>query len=432
MPPKRNSRSKFIPKDLVLAKMHGFPAWPSFVMPSNMIPDSILDVKKKTTDYCVIFIPDGDFYWMNEKNLEALSSDKLSDRLDKLLKNKKGKGTSLIVDAFTAAKGLQFEKFMRQLRIAKGGEPDEEDDEEEEEEEEAEREEEDEGNDDEEEAAEENEDQEMPEEEEDEAEDENPKDEETRKPKNHRNGYRKQNVKPEIDESEVSTNITNDKEEVDTEAPSTKLEKKSDDELVTSRKRRGSPETNGLKRFKTESPGLRSPNGKSNSHSKNGSGSNSNSKHLSPEEKLQQLWLCRIKLQKSLIQRNAAAKPTIDELLVSRLILHKLVDFQIDYDLLKATKIHKVLKCIIKDKELEYPDTFKLHDKCQELLNKWTELIDAIKLEKTNRYLNNKVNDDPNNTSIDEDKKIDESEISDIRDKTVKSPNELNFASVES
>ncbi|EGV62228.1 hypothetical protein CANTEDRAFT_136162, partial [Yamadazyma tenuis ATCC 10573] len=57
MPPKNSRKLAFKPKDLVLAKMHGFPAWPSFVMPTGMIPESIFEVKKKTTEFCVIFIP---------------------------------------------------------------------------------------------------------------------------------------------------------------------------------------------------------------------------------------------------------------------------------------------------------------------------------------------------------------------------------------
>ena len=119
MPPKKIKRTQFEPRDLVLAKMHGFPAWPSFVMPENMVPDAIMKAKKKTTNYCVIFIPDGDFYWMNDKNLEPLSEEKLDKKLEKIPNNKpkkKAGGRTLqVTDALLATKGLDFDEFMERL-----------------------------------------------------------------------------------------------------------------------------------------------------------------------------------------------------------------------------------------------------------------------------------------------------------------------------
>ena len=65
-----------------------------------------------------------------------------------------------------------------------------------------------------------------------------------------------------------------------------------------------------------------------------------------------------MKLQKTLIQRNQATTPkdttglkppTADELLTARLILHRLQDFPITAELLRKSKLHKVLRCIIKD-----------------------------------------------------------------------------------
>ena len=74
--------------------------------------------------------------------------------------------------------------------------------------------------------------------------------------------------------------------------------------------------------------------------------------------------------------------PTVDELLVARIILHRLADFPVNVELLRETKIHKVLKCILKDEDLEYPDSFRLHEKCEELLLKWNPLIESLKQEK--------------------------------------------------
>ena len=97
-----------------------------------------------------------------------------------------------------------------------------------------------------------------------------------------------------------------------------------------------------------------------------------------------------MKLQKTLIQRNQATTPkdttglkppTADELLTARLILHRLQDFPITAELLRKSKLHKVLRCIIKDPTLKYPESFKLHDRCQEVLDVWKEPIEQLKLE---------------------------------------------------
>lgn len=398
-----------------------------------MIPDAILEVnKKKTANLCVIFIPDGDYYWMNEKNLEFLDEEKLDAKISKIskanvlkykekLKSKSNHRNSSINDAFLATKGLEFDDFMDQLsarlnKVARNVEVNEEEDkpveeEEEEEEEEA--------------------DAEVEEEEsvEDDTKDQNGDavEEENQSSKREsrlstRNGKKSNNSANDshLDESNLSI-----KEDVTFEESSeiilngkNGIDKQSDDEVTRKRHNTEEGEHNSTlsqrsKRFKTESPG---PVSKVNNHKK----------ELTEEERLQQLWLCRIKLQKSLIQRDNDEKPNADELSTSRLILKKLVDFKINLELLKTTKIHKVLKCIIKDKSLEFPESFKLHDQCQELLTKWAGLIEEIKLEKTADYLNKqrklKSNDDANNNEIN-DTKVDES---------VKSPTELKYASVES
>ncbi|GEQ72635.1 hypothetical protein JCM33374_g6322, partial [Metschnikowia sp. JCM 33374] len=143
MPPKKEKRLLYQPKDMVLAKMTGFPAWPSFVMPPETIPPSIMKAKKKTTNTCVIFIPDGDFNWMNEKSLEALSPEKLQAKLDKLPKDKmkpkpkkKSTRTTNVIEAFVAANGLQFDDFMADLKDGKESFDDEDFDDEDNEEEE--------------------------------------------------------------------------------------------------------------------------------------------------------------------------------------------------------------------------------------------------------------------------------------------------------
>ena len=424
MPPKK-SKKGFSPKELVLAKMHGFPAWPSFVMPPELIPESILQVKKKSTEFCVIFIPDGDFYWMNEKSLELLTEEKLDKKLEKIPnKSKKPKPpksgkTTVINDALLATKGLQFEQFMKQLKSENNDLEDDDDEDEDDE-------------DDEEEEADDAE----------EVDDDVPE------------------VKDELEnkqDSEADESVSGKEEEeskVDAEDKPGKVKEEEDEGENEEEERDPENEDNSIleetisnSRSKRKQTTASNGNNKRNKPStppygsKNRKKSENSPKVLTEEEKQHQLWLCRIKLQRSLIQKNQPVKPvnkeklprpTADELLIARLILHRLADFPVTIELLKTTKIHKVLKCILKDNELEYPDSFELHQKCIELLNKWNDLIEAIKLEKLNKILNK-----PNGLK-DAKYPAEESEISaiesSIKDKESESikNGELKYASVES
>lgn len=315
-------KPKFEDKVLVLAKMSGYPAWPAFVMPTSLIPPGVTKAKKKSATYCVIFIPDGDFYWMNEKNLELLTREKLNTRLSKIPVGykpvKKSGRTTNVNDALLAAKGMDFDKFMEKVFN------NDDDEEEEEEEEEAE----------------------------------------------------------EVIEEEVEEEVP---EEVQTEPKVEKRDRK------RKRANEEEDETKVKRVEKKESPKNGDLNGKSNGKNHNIT-TPPTKVPITDEEKQQQLWLCRIKLQRSLIQRNQPSTPkdtknlvppTADELSVARLILYRLIEFPVNLDLLKTTKIHKVLKCILKDDELDYPDSFKLHERCNEVLLKWDDLIQQIKLEKS-------------------------------------------------
>lgn len=342
MPPKKIKKAQFEPRDLVLAKMHGFPAWPSFVMPEDMVPDAIMKAKKKTTNYCVIFIPDGDFYWMNDKNLEPLSEEKLDKKLEKIPnknkpKKKAGGRTLQVTDALLATKGLDFDEFMERLdkdRIQ--------------------------GDEDEEEAE----------------------------------GYEDEE-EYDVDGTSKSKKPDVDEEVEDEDAAAEGVPMEEEDDTLSGRnsrsKRKRSISSNGKRKTLKASnttPTASSQAEYTNGHNKTKLGG---SPKLTEEEKQHQLWLCRIKLQRSLIQRNQPVTPTnpkqfppptANELLVARLILHRLVEFPVNLELLKKTKIHKVLKCILRDKDLEYPDSFKLHEKCEELLAKWNPLIEDLKVEK--------------------------------------------------
>lgn len=286
----------FDAKELVLAKMSGYPAWPAFVMPKEKIPPLVLKAKKKSAGICVIFIPDGDFYWMSEKNLEGLSREKLKEKVAKIPElakrnnKKKGARTNNVNEALLAAENLEFDVFIE--TVFDEDEDEEDDDEEDEDKEDAE------------------------------------------------------------------------EEEDAVEAPT--------------KKRRGRQPNLPPKRQKT------SPESEENT-------ANGDKEQLSDEEKQKQLWQCRIKLQRTLIQRNQPTTPkdtsglkppSAEELSMARFIMNRLQDFPVTTDLLRQTKIHKVLKCIVKDPDLSYPDLFNLHQRLQELLTKWDPHIHELKKEK--------------------------------------------------
>lgn len=300
MPPKN---APVAPRDMVLAKMPGFPAWPLFVMPDDLVPPHILKARKNAASRCVIFIPDGDFYWISDKNLEPLTADKLDSRLDKVPQAKrkprrKGGRTNNVIDAFVAAQNLAFDDFMETLRSSDKSE----------------------GSD----------------------------------------GNEEEGVKSEDDKSQDQQNESQHEKSDAKESPASGDARaaRAEHRVIEPRRTRSRRENGALKPDK---------------------------------DRQHQLWMFRIKLQRLLIQRNQPATPastaqlpppTVDELLVARIILHRLADFPVSVELLRQTKIHKVLKCILKDVELEYPDSFRLHEKCEELLDKWRDMVDSLKLEK--------------------------------------------------
>lgn len=366
MPLKKELKTGVQPKDMVLSKMTGFPAWPSFVMPPDMIPRAIMRAKKKTTNVCVIFIPDGDYNWMNEKSLESLTPEKLQTRLGKLPKDKlrarakkKSGRTNNVADALVAANGLDFDNFMEELtRQNKADEDIEEAGEAGAEEADAEEGEGEEGED---------------VEDEDEVEDEIEDDE-------------ADEAKAEDAEAEGSPSGDEPSEIADDHIDESSDDKNTRVSTDDEAKENGTP---GRKRARN---GLGARKEAKNAHQSHANGDKIGAlKPASEKDRQHQLWLCRIKLQRSLIQRNQPVTPkdprdypapTVDELLVARIILHRLADFPVTVELLRETKIHKVLKCILKDEDLEYPDSFQLHEKCEELLQKWKALIESLKQEK--------------------------------------------------
>lgn len=412
MPPKKEKKLAFAPKSMVLAKMTGFPAWPLFVMPRELIPSAIMAAKKKTTNLCVIFIPDGDFNWMNEKLLEPLPPDKLHAKLSKMPKEKlkarpkkKSGRTNNVAEALVAATGLAFDDFMDDLaRQNKGPLRNGDDDDNDEADENDENDEvEDNDNDDNDEADEVDEADENDVDNEGVNDDADENEEANGKPaptslRGRRRKRRGDIAHSTLDEEEAERS-DNDAQSSDNNGDNSgdndaSIGDASGDASadVSAEAKNGADESGTRKRTRSDRA-----NGTRKKPHTNGDAKEraSSPRLLSEKDRKHQLWLCRIKLQRSLIQRNQPVTPkdpkqypppTVDELLVARIILHRLADFPVSVELLRETKIHKVLKCILKDMDLEYPDSFRLHEKCEELLDKWKEMIDGLKQEKQARY----------------------------------------------
>ena len=346
--------------------MTGFPAWPSFVMPEDMISDVIMKAKKKSTNICVIFIPDGEFNWMNEKSLEALTPEKLKSKLSKLPKNKlkhkprkNGARTNNVSEALVAADGLDFDEFMEEL--AENADED------------------------------------------DVGELENDVDEPVLEESTlesasaGKSSKRKKRMASVLSDNEADDSQGNAADTSATrEAASPNLNRKQGQHG----RERGSNGSANKKSRKLASPSKEADSGLAGAQtvksrlSKRENGTTSPRK-MSEKDKKHHFWLCRVKLQRSLIQRNQSATPKdpkqfppplVDELSFGRLILNRLNLFPVNVDLLRETKIHKVLKCILKDEDLAYPESFRLHEKCEELLEKWKETIDQLKYEKQAKF----------------------------------------------
>ncbi|KAK6460762.1 vesicle coat complex AP-3 [Scheffersomyces coipomensis] len=383
------SKKKFQPKDLVFAKMSGFKPWPAFIIPLNLVPKNVSKSKKKSTEYCVIFIPEGNYGWIQEKNLTELTPELLNSELSKIPKDilkqdnlRYWTRTPTIKESIAATKGLTYEKFMKftadKFKDGKGGDDDDDDEE---------------GDEEEEEIAEE------------EVEEEEPLPQ--KKPKKGRSSSKDdENDADGEDDEEEDDDHDQEEESVSEIKPAKRKPNKAtltkNGKAIPSTSSSSSTSSTTSKRVKRELEDDSTPiskkkklNGSSPSHIKL---KNESPKPVSEDEKRHQLWLCRIKLQRTLIQRNQPTTPkdtskltplTADELSIARLILYRLLDFPISIDLLRKTKIHKVLKCIIKDESLKYSDSFKLHERCQEVLSKWDSEIQTLKLEKSARELNN-------------------------------------------
>ncbi|KAI5956825.1 hypothetical protein KGF54_000443 [Candida jiufengensis] len=355
MASKSSTTGPYKDKEKVYSKMASYPWWPGFITPDEYIPKQVKKSKKKNTPYCVIFIPDGDFYWATEKGLRKFTDGPIISGGSTTKKSNKSKstpttniekfkdlkflkkrlrpktGTADISEANIAAENLDFDDFITIFQELS----DDEDNEEEEEEEE--------------------EDEEEDEEEQEEVKQEE-KEEETSKPVKS-----KPVPKPALKPKPKLKDSTPAKESsIELSPPTRKRSPLTSEKITKKPKLEDDIDSKSIVKEESQPPSKE-------------------------EDKYQQLYFCRIKLQRSLIQRTSTttetkkeSSPTADELSMARLILHRLKTFPVTQELLRDTKIHKVLRAILKDQSLELEQSFKLHQHCKELLDSWAPLLQNI------------------------------------------------------
>ncbi|KIR53480.1 hypothetical protein I315_04073 [Cryptococcus gattii Ru294] len=74
---------KFEIGDIVLARLRGYPPWPARIANPETLPRNVLKTRpgKNPNLYCCQFFPAGDFSWLQNKDIKALSSSDISSFL---------------------------------------------------------------------------------------------------------------------------------------------------------------------------------------------------------------------------------------------------------------------------------------------------------------------------------------------------------------
>ncbi|EPQ56881.1 Tudor/PWWP/MBT [Gloeophyllum trabeum ATCC 11539] len=77
---KTEHEQSYSPRDIVLAKVRGYPAWPGMVVDPDTVPPTVAKERpqgKKSTFYCVRFFPAGDYAWIVPKDISRLQKHEI-------------------------------------------------------------------------------------------------------------------------------------------------------------------------------------------------------------------------------------------------------------------------------------------------------------------------------------------------------------------
>lgn len=329
----------FKPGDLVLTKMSGFPLWPAIVYPEESLPKVVSDQKPKTSEALPVkFFNDTTFYWSSPNGLKPLDSQKC----ETWLANKKNRNKSLRI-AYEKAKSMpSLEQVLADTNVPTEtpGEEFENGDYEEEDEED----------------------------EEDALHDAEPAGDES----DHDEPPTKRAKKSPSQNGKTGKKSENGKKSAN-EKPATKKAQRK--KSVT--KKAAEPAGEGAandKPVKEKKPRA----------SKKKSAKDVLPEDLPEDVKLAAVKASRVTLQKTLFARSDF--PNEDELKACSDVLNRLEYFSskscISVNILKNTKIHKVLKAMIKIDQLR-ETKYEFHSRCAKMLDQWRGVLAELCAEKS-------------------------------------------------
>ncbi|ODV97194.1 hypothetical protein PACTADRAFT_48944 [Pachysolen tannophilus NRRL Y-2460] len=346
-----SSKNQFKPGQLVYSKIQGFPKWPAVIVPEDLVPVSVLD-SKPTRDsknfYPVFFLgSEPSYYWNRYDSLSPLDVEECEKSLKKAktgLKRALKHATDISPNFLSAIPPINDD-------TAVDGDQEDLKEEQNEDDEEGENDEEGEG--------------EGEGDVEDDADGDEVGDEES-------------------DDEDVKTKRKSSKRKPSTQSTSRDLKDLKDSK--DSRKRKPEPKNDdvelskkSIKKSRTSTPSITENKSDKNS---NGNGSKP-PENWTDDEKQKNFWFIRTRLQKGLI--SSKIPPAYDDYQYNSKILNKLEELSsiVDLKVLKGTKLHKVLKAILKIPDLERKDDFKFHERAGKILNEWEPLLHQIRSEKT-------------------------------------------------
>ncbi|KAI0769411.1 hypothetical protein BD413DRAFT_604984 [Trametes elegans] len=78
----QNSDQSYEPRDIVLAKVRGYPPWPGMIVDPDNVPEPVAKERpnaktKKGNWYCVRFFPAGDYAWITSKDISRLQQHEI-------------------------------------------------------------------------------------------------------------------------------------------------------------------------------------------------------------------------------------------------------------------------------------------------------------------------------------------------------------------
>ncbi|KAJ7190674.1 hypothetical protein GGX14DRAFT_482924 [Mycena pura] len=96
---KNEPEETFALREVVLAKVRGYPAWPGMVVDPDTVPKVVSKERpqsKKTTVYAIRFFPTGDYSWLGPKELQRLTKAAIEEHISKSAQNGAGRGKELL------------------------------------------------------------------------------------------------------------------------------------------------------------------------------------------------------------------------------------------------------------------------------------------------------------------------------------------------